>query len=415
MNAPALSELQAARQQLQTRGWITRRNESFHHLPPPNWPTWVGAEPNAEAALADASESGWQVQALNGGTPDARVQAKHLNALQPEQRRQLLAGLPDPADDRSDAAPFAWAHRALCRQGLRIQVSAGAQDAPPVALHLSHRAQAGAHAPLLVLELAPGTQCVLLETHDWPQADSAQNLQVHLRLGAGAQLQHLRVAAPEAHADGTHCIAHHVHAQLDAQAHYAQALVGHGASYHLQRAAFELQDHGAEVRQSAVLLNNGQGLDHQAYANHATGHTVSKLESLHLASGSARSVANAYTRIAPGADNADVFQRLWGVALAGAPRLIQRPHLEILHDQVQGAHGATWGKLPADALFYAAQRGIDPVTAQRLIVEGMAHAVLARALEAEPDSASSAPLLAQWLDSAWLTQAIARQLESAHG
>jgi len=34
-------------------------------------------------------------------------------------------------------------------------------------------------------------------------------------------------------------------------------------------------------------------------------------------------------------------------------------YLEILHDQVQATHGATWGALPEDALFYAQQRGID--------------------------------------------------------
>lgn len=408
MNTPALTEPQAARQQLQERGWISRRNEAFHHLPPPELPAWLGADGPAP----DTSDDGWQLQALHGGSPDARVQAQHLSALQPEPRRQLLAGLPDPADDRSDAAPFAWAHRALCRQGLRVHVAAGGNT--PVALHLSHLAQAGAHAPLLVLELAPGARCVLLETHAWPSADCAQNLQVHVLLGAGARLEHLRLAAPTAGADNRQHIAHHVHARLDSDAHYAQALIGHSADYHLQRAAFELQGQGAEARQSAVLLGNGQLMDHQAYANHASGNTVSKLESLHLASGNARSVANAYTRIAPGASNADVYQRLWGVALSGAPRLIQRPHLEILHDQVQGAHGATWGKLPEDALFYAAQRGLDPVTAQRLIVEGMAHAVLTRALETEPDSASPTPLLAEWLDSGWLAQAIADQLEDAH-
>jgi Fe-S cluster assembly protein SufD len=75
-------------------------------------------------------------------------------------------------------------------------------------------------------------------------------------------------------------------------------------------------------------------------------------------------VANAYTRIAAGADDASVRQRLSGIALAGQPRMVLRPHLEILHDQVQAVHGATWGALPADALFYAGQRGLDEATAR---------------------------------------------------
>ena len=58
-----------------------------------------------------------------------------------------------------------------------------------------------------------------------------------------------------------------------------------------------------------------------------------------------------------------------------------RPHLEIHHDQVQAAHGATWGALPEDALFHARQRGLDEAQARALIVAGLARAVLARAID----------------------------------
>ena len=80
---------------------------------------------------------------------------------------------------------------------------------------------------------------------------------------------------------------------------------------------------------------------------------------LALAQRQARMVANAHTH-RPGAAEAEVRQRLdrhshrWPAAPGAA-----RPHLEILHDQVQANHGATWGALPEDALFYARQRGLD--------------------------------------------------------
>jgi len=119
-------------------------------------------------------------------------------------------------------------------------------------------------------------------------------------------------------------------------------------------------------------------------------------------------VSNAYTRIAPGADGADMRQRLTGIPLAGHPRLVLRPHLEILHDNVQAAHGATWGALPEEALFYAAQRGLDDARARALITEGMARAVLERALD---DSA----LLAQWLEGGWLARQLERQAQAPLG
>ena len=116
-----------------------------------------------------------------------------------------------------------------------------------------------------------------------------------------------------------------------------------------------------------------------------------------------------HTYIAPGARDANVHQRLWGIALDGQPRLILRPHLEILHDQVAAVHGATWGALPEDALFYAQQRGLAPDTARSLIIEGKARALLERALpniESDGEGEASSSLLSAWLEGDWLPQAI---------
>ena len=108
-------------------------------------------------------------------------------------------------------------------------------------------------------------------------------------------------------------------------------------------------------------------------------------------------------------------QHLWAktghalLSLDGQPRLILRPHLEILHDQVAAVHGATWGALPEDALFYAQQRGLAPDTARSLIIEGKARALLERALpniESDGEGEASSSLLSAWLEGDWLPQAI---------
>jgi Fe-S cluster assembly protein SufD len=117
-------------------------------------------------------------------------------------------------------------------------------------------------------------------------------------------------------------------------------------------------------------------------------------------------VVNAHSHIAPGADEAAVRQRLSGIPTGGQPRVVLRPHLEIHHDRVQAAHGATWGALPEEALFMARQRGLDERTARALIVEGMASAVLQRCLDA--------PELLQPLAlDALLARAVARHLAAS--
>ena len=408
----ARADALAARDRLRMQGWIAPRNESFRHLPPPGADTWLEGPPDGTASTCEApvlAGAGWTLHPV-GNAPQGGVQARWLDAHDPAQRAELFAGLPLPGD--GDAAPFAWAHRALCRQGLRLRIGATPGKTGPdqgtVWLQLRHQPRAQAEAPLLVLEVEDGVHCVLIETHEREAAQCAQgvaqNLHAHIHVGAGATLQHLRIAAPGPR-DQT---AHHIHARLDAHARYEQALVATDAPYHLQRTTLDLQGRHATAHAASLLLAAGQALEQQVRTVHHAAHTTSQVEALALASDSARVVANAHTRIAPGADEAAVRQRLTGIPLAGRPRLVLRPHLEILHDKVQAAHGATWGALPEEALFYARQRGLDDASARALIVEGMAHALLERCI-GHPE------LLATWQDSGWLAQAIASHLAAAQG
>jgi Fe-S cluster assembly protein SufD len=367
----ARTDALTARAHLARQGWIPRRSESFRHLPPPEAAVWLGEESDAVDEVV-ALGGGWTFNPVLAPAA-GDVEVRWLDSTDPSQRIELLAGLPPPGDD--EAAPFAWAHRALVRGGLRLIIAPGAQ---PTRLILQHRAFSTVEAPLLVIELLPGARCVLLETHERDSGPAlAQNLQVHLRLGEGADLQHLRVAAT---AKGDR-IAHHLHARLARNASYAQCLLATGSEYHLQRNVIDLQGAGASARTGAVLLAHGSALEQQVLARHAAPNTGSTVEMLALAAGAARVVGNAHTHIAAGCDAAETRQRLAGVPTGGQPRIVLRPHLEILHDQVQAAHGATWGALPEEALFHARQRGLEERAAKALILEGMARAALTRLID----------------------------------
>lgn len=386
----ARADALSARSRITAGLWIARTAESFRHLPPPPAELWLGDAAPTPSPACDApplAGAGWSLHPV-GTTPPARVDARWLDATDASQRAELFAGLPAPGGE--DAAPFAWAHRALCRQGLRLRIgdAAGSQGGT-VWLQLHHQPRAEVEAPLLVIDLLPGVDCVLVEVHDRSPGGSnerqattcqraiVQNLQLHLRLGHNASLRHLRIAAP---GPGDH-VAHHVHARLERGAVYHQALLASGCGYHLQRSAIALPGAQARARTGGVLFANGAALEQQVAVTHGAGHTASAVEALALGSGNARIVVNAHTRIDPGADEAEARQRLSGIPTGGRPKLVLRPHLEIHHDRVQAAHGATWGALPEDALFYAAQRGLGEREARALIIEGMARASLARCLD----------------------------------
>jgi Fe-S cluster assembly protein SufD len=393
----ARADILAARDRLNRFGWIPRSAEAFRHLPPPPAAAWLGEETQAAAAGCDAhplSGAGWTLHPL-GQTPQALVDARWLDAADPAQRSELFADLPMPVypgggaalDGVSEdaAAPFSWAHRALCRRGLRLRVGganpAGRGDAETVWVQLRHQPRSAVEAPMLVIEVQDGVHCVLVETHDRESVACAQpvvqNLRAHIRLGAGATLQHLRSVMPGI-ADR---VAHHLQVQVGQGARYEQGLIATGGHYHLQRQVVELAGDRAVAHCAGLLLAADSDLEQQVRMLHSGKRTHSHVEALALASGAARAVVNAHTRIAQGAADAAVRQRLTGVPTGGQPRLVLRPHLEIHHDQVQAAHGATWGTLPEDALFYARQRGLDERSARGLIIEGMANALLARCFD----------------------------------
>ncbi len=393
MNLARTDALAARHRLLDEGGWQFRRGDVFRFLPPPPAAVWLGDESTATRDAPLPTGAGWTMHPA--GAPGL-VDARWLDAGEAEQRIELLRGLPVPGDDEA-AAPFAWAHRALCRQGLRLRIAAPADDAaPPLLLQLRHLPREEVEAPLLVVELEPGARCVLIETHlrdavatrlesrdrsaarDCPR-DVVQNLQIHLRLAAGARLQHWRQVEPRT---GDR-VAHHVDVRLGAGAFYGQAMLAAGSAYHLQRAIVALDGDGAEARLASVLLadgDHGGKVDRQARIVHAARRTASHVDVLALARGRALAVADLHAHVRPGAEEADVHQHLAGIPTAGAPRLVLRPQLEIEHDAVQAAHGATWGRLPEDALFLARQRGLDEASALGLILQGMAAAAIARGL-----------------------------------
>lgn len=364
-----------ARQRLASHGWIKAKAENFRHLHPPALAVWL---PDASAGRLPTD--GWTVQAWESTRQD-QFQAQYLNPGDAEQRAALFKDVPWP--DESDAAHFGWVHRATCQRGLRLRIGERRADHQPspqtIQLVLRIQPPALFDAPLLVIDVAPGVHCVLLEQHDFDMARAAgvQNLDMHVKLGRGAQLEHLRAVNP-APVDR---LAHQIHVELAEDARYSQVLLASGSAYHLQRTQVDLNQPRSQARIGSALLVANATLDQQIELSHTAAHGQSAVESLMLAAGRAHAVLNAHTRIAPGADETTVRQRLSAIPTSGQPRVVLRPHMEIHHDQVQAAHGATFGALPEEALFYARQRGLDEASALALILEGLQTAVLERALD----------------------------------
>ena len=66
----------------------------------------------------------------------------------------------------------------------------------------------------------------------------------------------------------------------------------------------------------------------------------------------------------------DAEQSVKAMLLGRGATANAKPELEIFADDVKCAHGATVGELDKNQLFYAAARGLDPVSARALLLEG---------------------------------------------
>jgi Fe-S cluster assembly protein SufD len=206
----ARADILAARHRLHTRGWIPRHADAFRHLPPPGAEVWLGETPPAITCAAHPlAGAGWTLHPIGHG-PQGRVDARWLDAGDALQRDELFAGLTMPAgvhdvgDQRCRAiclgppravpARPAPAHRRRtgCRpRPVRHHVAAAS---PPAAQRCRGAAAGDRGARGRARRAGRDTRPQQLACGQ----PIVQNLQIHIRLGAGATLQHLRIAAPGA-------------------------------------------------------------------------------------------------------------------------------------------------------------------------------------------------------------------------
>lgn len=83
-----------------------------------------------------------------------------------------------------------------------------------------------------------------------------------------------------------------------------------------------------------------------------------------------KAVGNVLGKIAveKGAQRTDASQSVKAMLLSRTATANAKPELEIFADDVQCAHGCAVGELDKSALFYMASRGMDPQTAQTLLL-----------------------------------------------
>ncbi len=156
---------------------------------------------------------------------------------------------------------------------------------------------------------------------------------------------------------------------LGAGARFDAHLLISGSSY--SRVAIEVTLHeGAAFDLGAVMIGGGKAnVELVTMVNHVDPGATSRQRVRSILGGEAVGTYLGKVAVARGAQQTDSSQSVRAMLLSRGATANAKPELEIFADDVQCAHGCAVGELDADALFYLAARGIDPVSAKRLMLE----------------------------------------------
>lgn len=134
---------------------------------------------------------------------------------------------------------------------------------------------------------------------------------------------------------------------------------------------------GANARPLGLFFgDDAQHLDFRTLQEHRVGNTSSDLLYKGVLDDEAQSVFSGLIRVHQGAQHTDAYQANRNLLLSDRARAHSIPNLEIGANEVRCTHGATVGPVQPDELFYLRSRGLDPETAEAVIVMGFFEQVL---------------------------------------
>lgn len=262
---------------------------------------------------------------------------------------------------------FARLNAALASEGVLLRAEAEVHSATPLHLVFIGAEDGGDRAWHLrnLIELRKGATLSLLEHHLASGAHAHfANALSHVHLAAGAMLDHVRVQ----HESERATTFLRTDAVLGRDTQYQRVDLELGAALSRHELNVRLEGDNAKLIANGVLLAGGKRhLDTRLGIEHIARDTASELTWRGLGTGRGRAVFHGGILIREGADGSDAMLSNKNLLLSEGAEIDTQPVLEIHADEVKAAHGATVGRLDANALFYLRSRGLPLEQAQQLL------------------------------------------------
>ncbi len=163
----------------------------------------------------------------------------------------------------------------------------------------------------------------------------------------------------------------------DSELAYTSATLTNGLTRHT--IDVHLAGAGARAQLSGLVIGGGsQHVDNNLLVSHEAERCQSDILYKYVLNGQSKGAFAGKVYVAPGAQKTDSQETNANLCVSPQAHMYTQPMLEIYADDVKCNHGSTVGQLDEAALFYMAQRGIEPADGRRLLQQAFAYEVIDR-------------------------------------
>ena len=276
-----------------------------------------------------------------------------------------LAAVTGPTNDAVSAL-----NTAFMTDGAIVRITANAKIAKPLLIVF---VRAGGDARLTavrnIIVAGEGSEATILEAHvvlPGSSKDAQTNALSEVKVGKGATLTHIKVAAD--HGKAVHLANWNVAMAAECTYRGFQYTAGTGLTRNQIFATY--QGEGTKLDLSGAYLARGaEHIDTTLVVDHAVPHCESRELFKGVLDGHARGVFQGKIIVRPDAQKTDGKQMSQALMLSPDAEFDSKPELEIYADDVVCGHGTTSAELDADMLFYCMSRGIPQNEARALLIE----------------------------------------------
>lgn len=309
----------------------------------------------------------------------AGVFAANLAALLDKDPQRLEAHLGKYLNIKRD--PFCALNTAFLEDGAFIHIRRGAALQPPIHLlfiSVADQVPLLNHPRNLIVAENGSELTVIEELVSLGNTAVFCNAATELVAGEGAVVSHYRI---ERENPVTFQIST-LRVQQDKSANVATHSVLLGGALVRNNVHPVLAGEGGDCLINGLFLGRGrEHLDNYMLVEHKSPHCESRQFYHGILDDHAHGVFHGRIIVHKDAQKTDAKQTNRNLLLSDDAQIDTKPQLEIFADDVKCTHGATIGQIEENALFYLRARGIDELSARRLLLEAFASECLDRMKE----------------------------------